>query len=61
MKISGIVNTDVEVQNVINWSDNLNAIFINNYESDPSLSWQYFGSSTGFTRTYPGFFLKFQK
>ncbi|KDR23041.1 voltage-dependent calcium channel subunit alpha-2/delta-3 isoform X3 [Zootermopsis nevadensis] len=37
----------------IKWSENLNEIFIRNYQDDPSLSWQYFGSSSGFMRQYP--------
>lgn len=40
--------------NGILWSEQLDRIFIANYESDPSLTWQYFGSSTGFMRQYPG-------
>lgn len=38
----------------IRWSENLNDIFKNNYQIDPSLSWQYFGSSSGFMRQFPG-------
>ncbi|XP_043254701.1 voltage-dependent calcium channel subunit alpha-2/delta-3 [Colletes gigas] len=37
----------------IKWSAELDKTFINNYEQDPSLSWQYFGSATGFMRQYP--------
>lgn len=37
----------------IKWSEALDRTFINNYEIDPSLSWQYFGSATGFMRQYP--------
>lgn len=37
----------------IKWSEALDRTFINNYEQDPSLSWQYFGSATGFMRQYP--------
>ncbi|XP_011643391.1 voltage-dependent calcium channel subunit alpha-2/delta-3 isoform X2 [Pogonomyrmex barbatus] len=42
-----------EVIRAIKWSEALDRIFINNYEQDPSLSWQYFGSATGFMRQYP--------
>ncbi|XP_071635813.1 voltage-dependent calcium channel subunit straightjacket isoform X2 [Temnothorax longispinosus] len=37
----------------IKWSETLDRTFISNYELDPSLSWQYFGSATGFMRQYP--------
>lgn len=37
----------------IKWSEALDRTFINNYDQDPSLSWQYFGSATGFMRQYP--------
>lgn len=37
----------------IKWSDTLDRTFKWNYQQDPSLSWQYFGSSTGFMRHYP--------
>lgn len=39
--------------NAILWTKGLNDIFIKNYKSDPSLSWQYFGSSHGVLRFYP--------
>ncbi|XP_061385682.1 voltage-dependent calcium channel subunit alpha-2/delta-3 isoform X1 [Danaus plexippus] len=42
-----------EVIKGIHWSEGLDNHFINNYQSDPTLSWQYFGSSTGFMRHYP--------
>lgn len=37
----------------IQWSEALDKIFKQNYRSDPALSWQYFGSSTGIMRHYP--------
>ncbi|XP_041974818.1 voltage-dependent calcium channel subunit alpha-2/delta-3 isoform X2 [Aricia agestis] len=40
--------------NAILWSKELNEVFIKNYNSDPSLVWQYFGSSHGILRFYPG-------
>ncbi|KAK6642402.1 hypothetical protein RUM43_003904 [Polyplax serrata] len=49
----GVKETESEVQNGIRWSEYLDLLFVNNYEMDPSLSWQYFGSSTGFFRKYP--------
>ncbi|XP_045481988.1 voltage-dependent calcium channel subunit alpha-2/delta-3 isoform X2 [Harmonia axyridis] len=50
----GINEEDSEVHNAIQWSEHLDPLFVNNYEGDPSLSWQFFGSSTGFLRRYPG-------
>lgn len=46
--------TAKDVIHAIKWSENLDSIFRTNYESDPNLSWQYFGSSTGFMRQFPG-------
>ncbi|XP_066251925.1 voltage-dependent calcium channel subunit alpha-2/delta-3 isoform X2 [Euwallacea similis] len=37
----------------IKWSEELDKTFRNNYKLDPTLSWQYFGSSTGFMRQFP--------
>ncbi|KAK7872369.1 hypothetical protein R5R35_006993 [Gryllus longicercus] len=42
-----------DILRAIKWSEHLNSIFVANYNSDPSLSWQYFGSSLGFMRQYP--------
>lgn len=38
------------------WSEELDKTFRNNYKIDPTLSWQYFGSSTGFMRQFPGIY-----
>nr|CAD7588141.1 unnamed protein product [Timema genevievae] len=48
-----VADTDAAVKNAIEWSGYLDPLFENNYETDPSLSWQYFGSSSGFLRRYP--------
>lgn len=45
---------DPETQAAIKWSSHLDPLFANNIERDSALSWQYFGSSTGFLRRFPG-------
>lgn len=42
------------VQIPLQWSEKLDEVFVSNYKADPSLSWQYFGSTAGFMRHYPG-------
>ncbi|KAF8568885.1 hypothetical protein P879_05130, partial [Paragonimus westermani] len=37
-----------------NWTASLDSVFKENFAADPSLKWQYFGSSTGFLKYYPG-------
>ena len=44
----------VQVLNGVAWSEDLDPYFRENYEEDPTLTWQYFGSATGFFRNYPG-------
>lgn len=46
--------TEAAVIKSIKWSEKLDVIFKNNYKTDPRLSWQYFGSATGFMRQFPG-------
>ncbi|XP_058802152.1 voltage-dependent calcium channel subunit alpha-2/delta-3 isoform X2 [Phymastichus coffea] len=48
-----VYGRDKNVLPAIRWSEELDETFKNNYRQDPSLSWQYFGSSTGFMRLYP--------
>jgi hypothetical protein len=48
------VSPDPKVINAIKWSRGLDRVFIDNYNRDPTLSWQFFGSSAGFMRQYPG-------
>jgi voltage-dependent calcium channel alpha-2/delta-3 len=50
---TNVYDGDPKVVNAIKWSKMLDDIFKDNYKRDPSLSWQYFGSSTGFMRQYP--------
>lgn len=42
-----------DVREAIQWSARLDRTFKSNYELDHTLSWQYFGSSSGFLRQYP--------
>ncbi|XP_045495247.1 voltage-dependent calcium channel subunit alpha-2/delta-3 [Colias croceus] len=51
---TNIYYKEKDALNAILWSRALNEIFIKNYNSDPSLVWQYFGSSHGILRFYPG-------
>lgn len=46
--------SDREVAAGIQWSEYLDLLFVNNYESDSSLSWQYYGATSGFLRRFPG-------
>ncbi|KAG8188011.1 hypothetical protein JTE90_009887 [Oedothorax gibbosus] len=50
---TNVYDKDPKVLNSIKWSEYLTFIFKNNLAVDPSLNWQYFGSSTGFLRTFP--------
>lgn len=43
-----------DVAIAIQWSEALDNVFVQNYNSDPALSWQYFGSPSGIMRHYPG-------
>lgn len=51
---TNIFDLEETALNAILWSKDLNEIFEQNYNSDPSLSWQYFGSAHGILRFYPG-------
>ncbi|XP_063927225.1 voltage-dependent calcium channel subunit alpha-2/delta-3-like isoform X2 [Zophobas morio] len=50
---SNVYERSTEVISGIIWSEVLDTTFKDNYQRDPSLSWQYFGSSTGFMRQFP--------
>lgn len=45
---------DPAIVNGVYWSESLNKVFVDNFDRDPSLIWQYFGSAKGFFRQYPG-------
>lgn len=45
---------DAKVQPSAAWSAHLDPIFASNLERDAALSWQYFGSTDGFMRRFPG-------
>uniref|UniRef100_A0A8C5H7L4 VWFA domain-containing protein n=1 Tax=Gouania willdenowi TaxID=441366 RepID=A0A8C5H7L4_GOUWI len=51
---TNMYNKDSAIVNGVYWSEALNKVFVDNFEKDPSLIWQYFGSAKGFFRQYPG-------
>ncbi|XP_028285672.1 voltage-dependent calcium channel subunit alpha-2/delta-4-like isoform X2 [Parambassis ranga] len=51
---TNVYNKDPNILNAVYNSEALNDVFINNFLKDPTLTWQFFGSSTGFFRIYPG-------
>ncbi|KAF7652627.1 hypothetical protein LDENG_00094100 [Lucifuga dentata] len=51
---TNVYNKDPDIVNGVYMSEALNDVFIDNFQKDPTLTWQYFGSSTGFFRLYPG-------
>lgn len=50
---SNVWDRSVNVMKTILWSEQLDDVYRQNYQSDPALSWQYFGSDTGILRHYP--------
>uniref|UniRef100_A0A3Q4GF22 Calcium voltage-gated channel auxiliary subunit alpha2delta 4 n=1 Tax=Neolamprologus brichardi TaxID=32507 RepID=A0A3Q4GF22_NEOBR len=51
---TNVYNRDPDILNGVYMSEALNDVFADNFQADPTLTWQYFGSSTGFFRLYPG-------
>ncbi|XP_063764061.1 voltage-dependent calcium channel subunit alpha-2/delta-4-like isoform X3 [Eleginops maclovinus] len=51
---TNVYNKDPNILNAIYNSEALNDVFISNFLKDPTLTWQFFGSSTGFFRIFPG-------
>lgn len=45
---------DPELRKDIHWTKALDSAFAAELEADPEIRWQYFGSSTGAWRLYPG-------
>uniref|UniRef100_A0A669E5M9 Calcium voltage-gated channel auxiliary subunit alpha2delta 4 n=1 Tax=Oreochromis niloticus TaxID=8128 RepID=A0A669E5M9_ORENI len=50
---TNVYNRDPDILNGVFMSEALNDVFADNFQEDPTLTWQYFGSSTGFFRLYP--------
>ncbi|XP_037551809.1 voltage-dependent calcium channel subunit alpha-2/delta-4 [Nematolebias whitei] len=51
---TNVYNRDPDILNGVYMSEALDDVFMENSQKDPTLTWQYFGSSTGFFRLYPG-------
>lgn len=50
---TNVYDRSPRVIEALRWSEALDTVFVQNYQSDPALSWQYFGSDTGIMRHYP--------
>ncbi|XP_037825426.1 voltage-dependent calcium channel subunit alpha-2/delta-3 [Lucilia sericata] len=50
---SNVYDKHPRVLEAIMWTEELDEVFKQNYQSDPALSWQYFGSDTGILRHFP--------
>lgn len=50
---SNVWDRSQDVLKTIQWSEQLDEVYRQNYQSDPALSWQYFGSDTGILRHFP--------
>ncbi|XP_055387226.1 voltage-dependent calcium channel subunit alpha-2/delta-3 [Condylostylus longicornis] len=50
---ANIFDRSPDVLRTIMWSEELDDVFVQNYKTDPALSWQYFCSDTGILRHYP--------
>lgn len=48
------VFADIDILNGLNWTAGMDEVWKENYQSDDSLLWQFFGSKTGIFRNYPG-------
>ncbi|KAK7495559.1 hypothetical protein BaRGS_00013257 [Batillaria attramentaria] len=51
---TNIYDKSMKILNGVQWTENLTQQFIKNSKVDPTLTWQYFCSSDGFFRVYPG-------
>ncbi|ESO07247.1 hypothetical protein HELRODRAFT_170571 [Helobdella robusta] len=51
---TNVYNESAVILNGVSWTDQLNTAFVNNFRIDPTATWQYFCSSSGFLRFYPG-------
>ena len=51
--LSLLIWSDEAILNGLQWTAMLDEQFKRNYEKDRDILWQFFGSQTGFMRTYP--------
>ncbi|XP_041460699.1 voltage-dependent calcium channel subunit alpha-2/delta-3-like isoform X2 [Lytechinus variegatus] len=52
---TNVYNQGIELLNSIEATVLLDETYHENYQNDPTLTWQYFGSRTGYFRVYPGY------
>ncbi|XP_071491299.1 voltage-dependent calcium channel subunit alpha-2/delta-3-like isoform X1 [Diadema antillarum] len=52
---TNVFNQGAGILNSIEATETLNEVYLDNYQHDPTLTWQYFGSKTGYFRVYPGY------